>query len=416
MKSWLAAFLVLSAIAVAGSAQNDPPATQTTPATTTGTTGTTTTVVTTATAGAAGAQAPSGAAAPKEAPIDKKTAEIEEARSPKKDDPKNKVARLGDVVIVRVKNDDVFRKSAGTNKITLFLNGQDTELEPIDGATADYSFRLERTEKNKDLWARVLEAPFTERESDIHVSVGYAGQPLPASNDAGAMRLKKMEFSVAAWIWVGILIAVLFYFRHLVHSTDILRNGPAVGGQKQAYSLGRSQMAWWLFIVIVSYVTIWMISGNRDTVSTSTLILIGISGATALGAVMIDATASTRIKAAIDRLDTELTTLQAQLAAPGVTSALTTALNQRIAAIQQEKANIVTSPATVGWLTDVLTDDNGAVALHRLQVLLWTFVLGVIFLASVAHVLSMPEFNATLLALMGISSTTYLGFKMPTNS
>ena len=52
--------------------------------------------------------------------------------------------------------------------------------------------------------------------------------------------------------------------------------------------------------------------------------------------------------------------------------------------------------------------------MHRLQVLLWTFVLGVVFVASVAHVLSMPEFNTTLLALMGISGATYLGFKMPT--
>jgi len=39
-----------------------------------------------------------------------------------------------------------------------------------------------------------------------------------------------------------------------------------------------------------------MITGNRDTVTNSTLMLIGISGATALGAVAIDATASTRTK------------------------------------------------------------------------------------------------------------------------
>jgi len=255
--------------------------------------------------------------------------------------------------------------------------------------------------------------PFSDPIADIHVAVGYDGKPL-ASNGNDMLHLEKRRFTAASWTWIAILVIVLYYFSHLVRTTDILRSGPSAGGVKQAYSIGRSQMAWWLFIVIVSYVTIWLITGDRDTVSTSTLILLGISGATALGAVAIDATASGRTKAAIDRLNSELTTLQGQLVAPAITPELTAALNQRIAAIQQEKANIVSTPPSVGWLRDVLTDDSGAVALHRLQVLLWTFVLGVIFLASVAHVLSMPEFSNTVLALMGISATTYLGFKMPT--
>ena len=36
-----------------------------------------------------------------------------------------------------------------------------------------------------------------------------------------------------------------------------------------------------------------------------------------------------------------------------------------------------------------------------------------IFVASVYKNLSMPQFSATLLGLMGISSGTYLGFKVP---
>jgi hypothetical protein len=43
----------------------------------------------------------------------------------------------------------------------------------------------------------------------------------------------------------------------------------------------------------------------------------------------------------------------------------------------------------------------------------WTLVLGVIFCVSVYNSLEMPEFSATLLGLMGISSGTYLGFKVP---
>jgi hypothetical protein len=51
-----------------------------------------------------------------------------------------------------------------------------------------------------------------------------------------------------------------------------------------------------------------------------------------------------------------------------------------------------------------------------LQIVVWTVVLSGVFLSSVIWDLTMPEFNATLLALMGISSGTYIGFKLPTST
>jgi hypothetical protein len=41
----------------------------------------------------------------------------------------------------------------------------------------------------------------------------------------------------------------------------------------------------------------------------------------------------------------------------------------------------------------------------------WTIVLGMVFVAAVLNRLSMMEFNETLLALMGISRATSIGFK-----
>ena len=63
-----------------------------------------------------------------------------------------------------------------------------------------------------------------------------------------------------------------------------------------------------------------------------------------------------------------------------------------------------------GFVHDVLSDADG-ISLHRFQMFIWTLVLGIIFVASVYKNLSMPEFSATLLGLMGISSGTYVGFK-----
>jgi hypothetical protein len=49
--------------------------------------------------------------------------------------------------------------------------------------------------------------------------------------------------------------------------------------------------------------------------------------------------------------------------------------------------------------------------LHRVQMVIVTLSFGAIFLWNAATLLTMPEFSATMLALMGISSATYVGFK-----
>jgi hypothetical protein len=47
------------------------------------------------------------------------------------------------------------------------------------------------------------------------------------------------------------------------------------------------------------------------------------------------------------------------------------------------------------------------------QMAVWTVVLVVVFVYAVKDNVLMPEFDATLLGLMGISSGTYVGFKFP---
>jgi hypothetical protein len=115
----------------------------------------------------------------------------------------------------------------------------------------------------------------------------------------------------------------------------------------------------------------WMITGELDTITESVLALVGIGAGTALGAALIDTNDAGGVKAA------------------------------------ETKSN--------GFLRDVLDDGHG-ISFHRFQMFVWTIVLGVIFCASVYRRLAMPDFSATLLGLMGISSGTYLGFKFPEKS
>lgn len=64
-----------------------------------------------------------------------------------------------------------------------------------------------------------------------------------------------------------------------------------------------------------------------------------------------------------------------------------------------------------GFIKDILSDPNG-ICFHRFQVFAWTVVMVAVFIRQVTSYFVMPEFNAALLTLMGISSGTYLGFKV----
>ena len=279
---------------------------------------------------------------------------------------------VGDWLVVSVCHLDAFFASAEAAQapITLFVEGRDTGNEPVgvDLESGTLTFVLDRTDANRDLWRPFLYDPLFDPEVSMRVSVGIHGErPLPRVPGSNMeIRVRKVYVDWTTWVWLGFLLVFVIVMIICARSTDLVREGPAVEGVKQAYSLGRAQMAWWFFLVVLSYSFIWLVTGDRDTIPTSILALMGISSATALAAVLVptpDAETGGR--------------------------------------------------RSIGWWRDLIADDRGTVALDRLQIVVWTFVLSGIFLFSVIWELTMPEFSATLLALMGISSGTYIGFKLP---
>jgi hypothetical protein len=137
-------------------------------------------------------------------------------------------------------------------------------------------------------------------------------------------------------------------------------------------------MAFWFYLVIVSFVFIWLINDELDTITDSVLVLLGIGAGTALGAALID-----KNKQPVTEPSSSVTPPE-----PGKPR------------------------ESRGFLVDLLNDEGG-LSLHRFQLFIWTLVLGVIFCGSVYKNLEMPEFSVTLLGLMGLSSGTFLGFKLP---
>jgi hypothetical protein len=84
------------------------------------------------------------------------------------------------------------------------------------------------------------------------------------------------------------------------------------------------------------------------------------------------------------------------------------------AAVDNDKQSQTTvpPPSSRGFFRDLISDQDG-IAVTRLQFVVWTAVLICVFVATVFRTFAMPSFDTTMLTLMGISSGTYVGLKLP---
>jgi hypothetical protein len=281
-------------------------------------------------------------------------------------------------ITVTVVNLPELLKAAGNDpsKIILYPDGYPLKGVPAraGNTSEELKFDLKRSdlEETKRSWNSLLGRPYLPipKEKSVSVTVGLEGRP-PVRTEVKDFPMTVIN-KYGYWIFIAALALVTVLFVRWARNSEVLRVGPRLeDGKLQRYSLGRCQMAYWFFIVAASYVFIWMVTSEYGVLPGSVLGLIGISAATALGAVLIDTSG------------------------PGSVAAS------------------ATPQPTAGFFNDIFSDDQGKITFHRFQIFVWSIVLGIIFLASVYNVLTMPDFPGELLALMGISSGTYIGFKFP---
>jgi hypothetical protein len=285
---------------------------------------------------------------------------------------------LFNTIKVTVQNLPALLKEAGNDysKFVLYLEGY-----PLKGIAArqsaeanelQFDIRQTDNDETKARWNSLLGRPNLPipRTKPVSVSVGVEGkEPIPTD-------VKQYPLTVidGFWYWfyiAGLVLLTILLLRWAKNS-DLLRVAKRPAPDRpQRYSLGFCQMAFWFYVVAASYVFIWMVTSEYRVFPGEVLALLGISAATALGASLIDTSG------------------------PGDT---TPALSPR---------------NSEGFFSDITTDENGKVSFHRFQIFIWSVVLGIIFLFTIYNLLTMPKFPDTLLALMGISSGTYIGFKFP---
>jgi hypothetical protein len=173
------------------------------------------------------------------------------------------------------------------------------------------------------------------------------------------------------------------------------RSGQTGKPVRPAFSLARTQLAFWSVIVIGSYIYVAFFTHGAQGVkfavelSGVNLILLGISAGTTVVGKAIDSNQQTN-------------------ASPTGTAAVPTPS----AKVQQNQ------PASGFFFVDIISDETG-VSIHRLQNVIWTIVVGVIYISFVNVNCALPDqkvITDMLLGLMGISSAAYLGVKTKENT
>ncbi len=228
-------------------------------------------------------------------------------------------------------------------------------------------FFISHSEGPIALWGHLVS---TGRGGDIFtckvsLSVGFEDQPaiptLVKEDNAFTLVLVRKPWFIAC---IFIILALLVLFLALAVKSDILRDiGQAPESGRKPYSLSHVQMAIWFFVIISSWLMLYVVKHTLNTITDTLVILMGISAGTGIGGVTIDANRTREVK-------------QSQ-----------------------------------GFLRDILSDEYG-ISFHRFQIFAWTIVVASAFIRQVTAYMTMPEFDSSLLILMGISSGTYLGCKV----
>jgi hypothetical protein len=348
---------------------------------------------------------------------------------------------LDSIIRVQVEGLKEWAEQNDPSKLVPYINGlgiRGNYPEEIHASKNHLHFHLEITPANKQAWTDLLGEPHAARKA-VAFSVGLENKsPFDSAFDSNQPQWLTVISPVYGWIALSIVLLTLILLIWLARKTNLIRDGSEcpVPGKLRPYNLGRTQMAFWFFLIYASYTTIWLITGALDTITASLLALMGISAGTALSEAMIDSgklsanavqlqslsAEKQSLEQTIPELQTQIDALNARTTLLPEDTSNRDSLNKqvqdrraRLALINPQLEQLAASADAAvsrGFIRDILRDASGY-SFHRFQIFAWTIVLGIIFVSSVYNNLTMPEFSATLLGLMGLSSGTYIGFKFP---
>jgi hypothetical protein len=290
---------------------------------------------------------------------------------------------------------------------------------PVKGLFATFntgeqraSFYLTHTDESRATWSLIYKVGKPVRDVDLSIGLEDSS-PIKTIVTKSLVLYREYAFS---WI-IGLLLMFIVAFVAIAWTTNVLRDRTMTPrmNERRMFSMGRTQMAWWFVLVFAAVTIVTTVTGELPLLPLSILTLLGIASGTALGAGVID------VKKTEDPIAKDYTELADQrdnlrksigdLKKTNPNDPVILQQETQVTTIEKKLKEIAPRLFSNGFLNDILSDNCG-IEFHRLQVFVWTIFLGIIFLNSVVGQLTLKDFDSTMLALMGISSGTYLGFKL----
>lgn len=275
-------------------------------------------------------------------------------------------ARFGDTLEFTILNiEQLFTKRTLANPIILYANRL-----PLEGITGHFregdlkkvEFILERSAVDHPDWNAILRTGFIEKT--LYVSVGLKDASIVTETAVPINFYLRSLRELIPFLFLVIVIGGLSFY--LVFKKGLLRVNT---GGDNSFSLSTIHLFFWTTIILISYFVIWYTCNDINALEPSCLILIGISAGTASAGTIIN---------------------------------------------NSLKKNQSPDPADVhkseGFFNDIFSE-NGAISIHRYQIVVFNLAVGVFFLYNVFSELKMPVLNETILTLLGISSATYASLK-----
>lgn len=285
------------------------------------------------------------------------------------------------ILVVRVEGLAEWATAPGHSpwRLVPYINGLPLQgLYPlaVNLHAATVQFHLRITPQNQATWIRVL-SPLTLNHP-VDFSIGPEEQdPFDTvftrpGHPALLTVVNPRWLALAA----GVLLVFAFSFCALATRTDLLmeRTTSTQGADALSFSLAKVQLALWFFVIFGSFLAIWLVTGNFNTIDSSLVATLGISAGTAVGDAYIKS------------------------ANPPETPPAGPAVRPDWAAKR--------------FVRELISDSEGY-SIYRFQMLAWTAALIVVFLADVSDDLAMPSFSPELLYLLGLSTGTYVANRMP---
>jgi hypothetical protein len=302
-----------------------------------------------------------------------------------------------------------------------------------------FRFRLEENAQTAAGWAELRRSGLLARSVNLALVTTLGDRRVPvrsaiAINSKGepvtdSVFLLEMASGGSVTASLAIFFFVLALFWLLAAFTDLIcdTNGSLRADGHRPFSLARAQMAFWFLVIVGASLFLWIATGQLHILNDTCLWLVGVGSGTALGSAVISESEPPAASLGRNRLPRKrhesLTNFRTRLlweiqlitaaeaASPASPEKDALAAQRDTLETQRDELATMNPSAWRRVLEDWLTD-NRVYSFHRYQMFVWTIVLGMVFISKVWQFRELPIFDNSMLALMGLTSGTYLGFKL----